>query len=91
MAMIPEPWLLLLDEPCAGLSPDETRRQIDVAIKGVALSKATALVIEHDLTAVERMAERVHVLHQGRALSSGTLVEIQADLAVQAVYSGGRK
>jgi branched-chain amino acid transport system permease protein len=52
---------------------------------------ATALIVEHDMAAVEALARRVHVLHQGRLLASGGLAEIQADPAVQAVYAGGRK
>ena len=91
LAALPEPRLLLLDEPCAGLSPDETRRQIDTIMRIVGQLKATALVIEHDLSAVEQMGGQVHVLHQGRLLASGSLADIQADAAVQAVYAGGRK
>ncbi len=91
LAALPEPRLLLLDEPCAGLSPDETRRQIDTIVRIVAQLQATALVIEHDLSAVEQMGGQVHVLHQGRLLASGSLADIQASAAVQAVYAGGRK
>ena len=43
------------------------------------------------MSAVEAMAQRVYVLHQGRLLASGSLLEIQADPRVQAVYAGGRK
>jgi branched-chain amino acid transport system permease protein len=43
------------------------------------------------MAAVEALASRVHVLHQGRLLASGTLAQIQADPAVQRVYAGGRK
>ncbi len=91
MAALPEPRLLLLDEPCAGLSPDETRRQIRVVMQIVEALGATAVVIEHDLSAVEQMAGQVHVLHQGRLLASGSLAEVQASAQVQAVYAGGRK
>lgn len=91
MAAIPEPRLLLLDEPCAGLSPDETRRQIRVVMQTVEALGATAVVIEHDLSAVEQMAGQVHVLHQGRLLASGSLADVQASAQVQAVYAGGRK
>lgn len=91
MAAIPEPRLLLLDEPCAGLSPDETRRQIRVVMQIVEALGATAVVIEHDLSAVEQMAGQVHVLHQGRLLAAGSLAEVQANAQVQAVYAGGRK
>ena len=91
MALVPEPKVLLLDEPCAGLSPDETRQQIEVAIEVIKRLGATALVIEHDMAAVERMANSVHVLHQGRRLVSGPLAVIKENEEVKAVYTGGRK
>ena len=91
MTLLSEPRLLLLDEPCAGLSRHETRRQIAIIAAGVQALGATALIVEHDMAAVEALAARVHVLHQGRLLASGTLAQIQADEAVRAVYAGGRK
>lgn len=91
MTVLPEPRLLLLDEPCAGLSPHETKRQMAVIAMAVAKLGATALVIEHDMAAVEMLADKVHVLHQGRLLASGSLKEIQVNADVQMVYAGGRK
>ncbi len=91
MTVLSEPRLLLLDEPCAGLSPGETRRQIAVIEESVRVLDATALIVEHDMAAVEALARRVHVLHHGRLLASGGLAAIQADPAVRAVYAGGRK
>jgi branched-chain amino acid transport system permease protein len=91
MTVISEPRLLLLDEPCAGLSRQETARQTDLIASSVRALGATALIVEHDMAAVEALAARVHVLHQGRLLASGTMAQIQADDAVRAVYAGGRK
>jgi branched-chain amino acid transport system permease protein len=91
LTLLPEPRLLLLDEPCAGLSTHETALQLALIETAVARLQATALLIEHDFSAVERLATQVHVLHQGRRLASGTLAQLQADAAVQAVYAGGRK
>jgi branched-chain amino acid transport system permease protein len=91
MTLLSEPRLLLLDEPCAGLSPQETRRQIGIILIGVRTLGATALIVEHDMAAVEALASKVHVLHQGRLLASGTLAQVQADAAVRSVYAGGRK
>lgn len=91
MTVLPEPKLLLLDEPCAGLSPAETRRMIDAIMAAAGLLGAAALVIEHDMAAVAVIAGHVFVLHQGKRLAEGTLAQIQADPAVRAVYAGGRK
>lgn len=91
MTFLPEPALLLLDEPCAGLSPAETRRMITAICEIVAQLGAAALLIEHDLTAVAEIGGEVYVLHQGSLLAQGSLAEMQADPAVRNVYAGARK
>lgn len=91
MTVLPEPRLVLLDEPCAGLSPAETHQMIDVIRDAIASLGAAALVIEHDISAVAAIGGDVFVLHQGQRLAQGDLAAIQADPAVRAVYAGGRK
>ncbi|WP_395321992.1 ATP-binding cassette domain-containing protein [Variovorax sp. UC74_104] len=91
MTLLPEPKLVLLDEPCAGLSPGETHQMIDAIKTLVSQIGAAALLIEHDITAVDAMGGDVYVLHQGRLLDKGSLADIQASAAVRAVYAGGRK
>jgi branched-chain amino acid transport system permease protein len=91
MTLLPEPQLLLLDEPCAGLSTQETTRQLAVIAETVRALGSTALLIEHDMTAVESLAQQVHVLHQGRLLASGPMAAVQADPDVRRIYAGGRK
>lgn len=91
MTLLPEPRLVLLDEPCAGLSPAETHHMIDSIKSLVAEIGAAALLIEHDISAVAALGGDVYVLHQGRLLEQGTLARIQASPAVRAVYAGGRK
>lgn len=91
MTLLPEPQLVLLDEPCAGLSPAETHQMIDAIKTLVTQIGAAALLIEHDITAVDAMGGDVYVLHQGRLLDKGSLADIQASSAVRAVYAGGRK
>ena len=79
MAVITEPRLLLLDEPCAGLSHEETARVID-AIQWVRqYLNLRIIVIEHDMELVWRLAERVVVLHQGRFLADGSVEEVQGN------------
>ena len=91
MTLLPEPRLLLLDEPCAGLSPAETQHMISVIRAAVRRIDAAALLIEHDISAVAAMGGEVFVLHQGKRLAHGSLAQVQADPAVRAVYAGGRK
>lgn len=91
MTFLPEPHLVLLDEPCAGLSPAETRRMMDAIRFATARLGAAALLIEHDLAAVSALGGEVFVLSQGQLLAQGSLASIQADPAVRAVYAGAKK
>src|SRR5690606_5086132 len=91
MTVLPEPGLVLLDEPCAGLSSAETLHMA-AAIKAVVHRlQAAALLIEHDIDAVAALADEVFVLHQGRLLARGSLAQVQANQQVRAVYAGGHK
>jgi len=91
MALLGEPRLLLLDEPCAGLSPSETAAVIDVIRWASRRRRATIVVIEHDMALVRHLAEHVFVLHNGRLLAEGSVAQVQADPAVQAIYVGAEK
>lgn len=91
MTLLPEPGLVLLDEPCAGLSPAETHHMIQAIQSLVLRIGAAALLIEHDMSAVDALGGEVYVLHQGRLLEQGPLAQIQASPAVRAIYAGGRK
>jgi branched-chain amino acid transport system permease protein len=91
LALLGEPRLLLLDEPCAGLSPQETAQVIDV-IRWVSKRRgATLVVIEHDMSLVRTLADHVFVLHNGRLLAQGSVADIQANDAVKAIYVGSEK
>src|SRR5262245_21061209 len=91
LALLGEPRLLLLDEPCAGLSPQETAQVIDVIRWASQRSGATIVVIEHDMSLVRNLADHVFVLHNGRLLAQGSVAEIQANAAVKAIYVGSEK
>jgi branched-chain amino acid transport system ATP-binding protein len=86
LALNANPQVLLLDEPCAGLSPSE-RQRISRLI--AALPRAITLVmIEHDMDVALGIADRVTVLHRGRAILEGTPEVVQADPEVREVYFG---
>ena len=86
VALAGEPKLLLLDEPTSGMSPAETARMIELI---AALPRTlSVLMIEHDMTVVFSIADRITVLYYGKILATGTPDEIRADARVREVYLG---
>lgn len=87
MAVGVEPRLLLLDEPTAGMSPDETRKTGEMLheLNGRGI---TVLAVEHDMAFVEQIARRVTVLHFGAIFAEGTIAEITDHPGVQEIYLG---
>ncbi|HET8532940.1 MAG TPA: ABC transporter ATP-binding protein [Methylomirabilota bacterium] len=86
VALATAPRLLLLDEPTAGMSPEETQRMTRML---EALPRdVTLLIIEHDMDVVGSLADRVTVLHYGEVLTEGTFAEVKADPRVYEVYLG---
>jgi ABC-type uncharacterized transport system ATPase subunit len=88
MALMAEPQLLLLDEPTAGMTAEETRRTADL-LRGFA-GGLTTVVIEHDMRFVRALACRTTVMHQGQIIADGRFEEIEADALVRDVYLGRR-
>ena len=88
IALACEPKLLLLDEPTAGMSPEETERTIAL-IRRIAAGR-TVVVVEHKMKVVMEISDRITVLHQGSVLAEGTPAEIRGHADVQAVYLGTR-
>jgi branched-chain amino acid transport system ATP-binding protein len=86
LALAQKPRVLLLDEPTAGMSPAETER-ITALISGLDRSM-TLLIVEHDMDVVFRLADRITVLHEGRAIAEGTPDQIRGDRQVNDVYLG---
>ena len=86
LALAAQPGLLLLDEPMAGTGPEETARMAEIiaSLKG----EAAILLIEHDMDAVFRLADRITVMVEGAVIATGTPAEISANAAVQEAYLG---
>jgi branched-chain amino acid transport system ATP-binding protein len=88
IALALEPELLLLDEPTAGMSPDERVATIELVGTLVRERGLTLLFTEHDMDIVFSISQRITVLHQGQVLAEGTPAEIRANALVQRVYLG---
>jgi branched-chain amino acid transport system ATP-binding protein len=86
MALATSPHMLLLDEPMAGMGPEESARMVALLrqLKGA----LTILLIEHDMDAVFALADRITVLDYGRVIASGTPAAIRANADVRTAYLG---
>ncbi|MEO6943865.1 MAG: ABC transporter ATP-binding protein [Lacisediminihabitans sp.] len=90
MGLASHPTLLLLDEPTAGMTPDETVTVIDLVASVQKSSGCSVLITEHDMKVVFGLAEQIVVLSGGAVLVQGTPEEIRNNSDVKAVYLGGR-
>jgi urea transport system ATP-binding protein len=86
MLLMQNPRLLLVDEPVAGMTPQETERTAELLTS--LAGEHTVVVVEHDMEFVRSISKRVIVLHQGSVLAEGTMDEIQANRKVVEVYLG---
>jgi len=88
-ALISRPKLLLLDEPSAGMTHEETRQLMDDIFEVRARIDGLAIVIiEHEMGVIERITDHCVVLNYGRKISEGTYREVAADAQVQEAYLG---
>ena len=86
LALAARPKLLLLDEPMAGMGPEDSQQMVELI--GRLRSEAAILLIEHDMDAVFQLADRISVLDYGKVLASGDTAYIREHPEVQAVYLG---
>jgi len=86
LALATSPRLLLLDEPMAGMGPDESARMVTL-IEGLR-DALTIILIEHDMDAVFRLADRISVLVYGRVLATGSADAVRSDPVVRQAYLG---
>lgn len=88
-ALMSQPRLLLLDEPSAGMTHDETDELMQdiLQVRGK-MNKLSVVLIEHEMNVIERVTERCVVLNYGRKIAEGSYAEITADANVQTAYLG---
>jgi urea transport system ATP-binding protein len=86
MLLMQDPQLLLVDEPVAGMTPQETERTAELLT--LLAGKHSIIVVEHDMDFVRSIARTVTVLHEGGVLAEGSIDEVQANPRVVEVYLG---
>ena len=88
-ALISEPKLLLLDEPSAGMTHEETRELMDdILLVRERLAGLSIVIIEHEMNVIERLSSRCAVLNYGRKIAEGAYAQVAADKEVQKAYLG---
>jgi urea transport system ATP-binding protein len=86
MLLMQQPELLLIDEPVAGMTPQETERTAELLL--LLAGQHTVVVVEHDMEFVRSLASRVTVLHEGSVIAEGDMETVQNDPRVIEVYLG---
>jgi len=89
MILAPDPEVLLLDEPTAGMAAEQVPDLINLIQEIQQAGKKTVLLVEHNMNVVMSISDTITVMHQGRVLAEGTPSEITDDTEVQTAYLGG--
>ena len=90
LALAGKPKLLLLDEPTAGMSIEETKETMELVDRLNQTFGLTILFTEHDMAVVFNHAQRITLLHRGQIIMTGTPAEVRANTQVQKIYLGGQ-
>ncbi len=89
IALASEPQLLFMDEPTAGMSPEETRETVDLIEELQDELGLTIVLVEHDMEVIFQVSDRIAVFHRGAMIANGRPDEVQGDPNVQEAYLGG--
>ncbi|MHB9287654.1 ABC transporter ATP-binding protein [Halobacteriales archaeon Cl-PHB] len=89
VALASEPDMLLMDEPTAGMSPEETNATVELIEEVKESLDLTFVLIEHDMEIIFGISDRIIVLNRGEVISRGTPEEVKGDPVVQDAYLGG--
>jgi branched-chain amino acid transport system ATP-binding protein len=89
IALASDPELLFMDEPTAGMSPEETEETVDLIEQLQADLGLTIVLVEHDMEVIFRVADRIAVLHRGRIIADAEPETVKGDPEVQEAYLGG--
>ena len=89
MILAPDPDVLLLDEPTAGMAAEQVPELIALVQEVREAGNKTVLLVEHNMNVVMSASDRISVMHQGQLLAEGTPAEIAANKVVQSAYLGG--
>jgi branched-chain amino acid transport system ATP-binding protein len=89
MILAPDPEVLLLDEPTAGMAAEQVPELINLISEVYKAGNKTVLLVEHNMNVVMSISDYITVMHQGQVLAEGTPAEIAANEVVQSAYLGG--
>jgi len=88
LILAPDPKLLLLDEPTAGMAAEQVPDMMGLINQIRLAGNKTVILVEHNMSVVMNISDRITVMHQGRVLAEGTPAEISANVEVQSAYLG---